>query len=341
MLIYIVVFAISLLFTNKACNSKVWLNHLLAIALPVLLLTFRDHSVGTDTEHYIDSFNQCGASDSLLFFIISSRYEIGFSSITYYIYHLGMGVNAAFFIYALLTIVPVYIGAMCIKDKASPIIVMALFYLMFYHYSFNIVRQSIAMSFVFLSIVQMLKGNDRIAVALWIFAVLNHNSAIINIVFLVLIKLRSRNILAISFVLAFLFVAIVLVVKLFFVEQLEYYEDYLDRGQSRAEKSYIIEMFLNFLIVLYAKRKCVENSSFFLFASLTTLLLIIVSPIAPFFFRIANVCDFLLLIYIPQIINAASKPFLKRFYLSFAIFYWWFVFIYNNSGDSYPYIINL
>ena len=66
MMIYIVVYAISLYFTYKACDSKLWWNHILATVLPVLLLTFRDESVGTDTGHYIDIYDFCESADSLI-----------------------------------------------------------------------------------------------------------------------------------------------------------------------------------------------------------------------------------------------------------------------------------
>lgn len=341
MIVYIIVYAISLYFTYKACDGKLWLNHILAIAFPVLLLTFRDESVGTDTGHYIDIFNFCESADSLMFVFISSRTEIGFATITYAISHLGMDINVAFLIYALLSIIPVYIGALCMKDKASPVLIMALYYLMFYHYSFNIVRQSIAMSFVFLSVVQMLKGNVKLSIVLWILAVLNHNSAIIGVVFLSFIILRNRSLLLKAAVLISLFLAVIILANTLFVEQLDYYEGYFDKGQGRAEKSYILEMFINYLIVLYARIKLMEDSSLFFLASLTTLMLIIISPVAPFFFRLANISDVLMLIYIPQILCSIAKPIHKYHYLFFAAFYWWFVFIYNNSGDSYPYIINL
>ena len=340
-MIYIVVYAISLYFTYKACDSKLWWNHILATVLPVLLLTFRDESVGTDTGHYIDIYDFCESADSLMFVFVSSRTEIGFATITYAISHMSMAVNVAFFVYALLTIIPIYIGAMSLKDKASPVLIMALFYLMFYHYSFNIVRQSIAMSFVFLSIVQMLKGNGKISLLLWIIAVLNHNSAIIGIVFLSFILLKNQNLFVISIVLITLFLVIIVIANSLFLEQLDYYEGYFDKGQGRAEKSYFVEMFINFLIVVYARIKLMEDSSFFLFASITTFLLIIISPLAPFFFRLANISDVLMLIYIPQILYTIAKPIHKYHYLSFAAFYWWFVFIYNNSGDSYPYMYML
>lgn len=341
MLIYILVYIFSLFFTYLASQRNNWLYHFVAIVAPILLLTFRDVSVGTDTVHYEDIFNYSSSAASLSIFILSFRLEIGFASITYLISNMGLDVSFAFFIYASLTVIPIYVGALCLKKKTSPVIIMALYYLMFYQYSFNIVRQSIAMSFVFLSAVLLVNNKTKLSIIVWIFALLNHNTAIIFIVFFMIFKMREENILKKMIIICVVFLVLIGILTLNFSDQINYYNDaYLSKGQGSSQMSYLIEMLLNFCIVIYARIKQMEDSDFYLHVSLMTLCLIVASPLAPFVFRIANLCDIIMLIYIPLTITSVLKPIHKFYYFSFAIFYWWFVFILNNSGGSFPYIFD-
>lgn len=341
-MIYLIVFFFSILFTNIACKSKIQVFHLIAIAGPIILLTFRDVSVGTDTHHYIDIFNTIQSSNSILSFIETSRLEIGFSFITYIIAHLGFSVNVAFFVYAILTVVPVYIGAMLMKEKASPTLVMALFYLMFYHYSFNIVRQAMSMSLIFLAAVLLLKNHLKIPLLLCIIAVLIHNTSIVFMVFFPILRFRGKKIIIVGMICALLMLVAFYFLKDYLLLMTEYYDNYLsEKGSS--QKSYAVEMTINFFIVIYACLKRVKDSKIYLFASLITLVLLTLSPLAPFIFRLATFYDILLLIYIPHVIHACSKTgmVIGLSYLTFALFFWWFVFVFNNSGETMPYILTI
>ena len=190
---YVVTFILSLLFMNWAIKSKSKTSlvlHILAIIPPVFLLTFRAENCGTDTTHYTRIYSVLFA-DSVGSYLAKTRLEFLFALLMYYLRSLDLSIEYLFFICGLLTVVPVYMGAMILKRNANPLLVMTLFYLMFYQYSFNIVRQSIAMSLLFLAVVLLIENKKIWSIALGIMAILFHTVAVVY--FIVFFAYSFRN----------------------------------------------------------------------------------------------------------------------------------------------------
>jgi len=318
--------------------------HFLAIIPPVFLLTFRAEECGTDTTNYIRMFDAYDYS-SWAVYISTTRLEILFALLMYGVYKMNLSVEYLFFLCGILTVVPVYVGAMKMKEKLNPLVLMALFYLMFYHYSFNIVRQSIAMSLLFLAVVYLIENKKIISLGVGVAAFSFHIVAVIYFLFFFIIDYARK----ISFKVLFLNTLILLLLLYFFQyyfsEKLEYMEGYLDNSQKVGmQNSYFVEMIINFVFIFLFWTKNRENLYRpFLMISALTLFTILISTISLWFFRVANCIDILLLLYIPLTLRNSNKSLSKMLYvsyMSFAVFFWWFVFIYNGSGRSYPYILS-
>lgn len=337
MIIYLLVFIVSLYFTKVANQySRQYILHLLAFILPVILLTYRDVSVGTDTSHYYDIYSTCASFNSLFDYLVSTRLEVGFASVTFFLSKFNVSIYGVFFTYAILTVLPVYLGAVKLKENVSPTFVMALYYLMFYQYSFNIVRQSIAMSFVFLSAVMLFKKNTRMTFFYWIVAILFHNTSFVFLVYLLLYLFMFKRKAKILFICSIVIFGLYYIAQNYYADSIVYYvAAYTDKGTSSQQSSYLVEMILNTFLTFRAKLLHVKNGDYFFYISIITLSLIVISPIIPFLFRLANFYDILLLIYIPSLLS--KHIFGKSAYLFFGLFFWWFCFILNNSGESNKY----
>ena len=342
---YIISFILSLLCMYSATKTKgKWLSlllHILAIMPPVLLLTFRAEECGTDTTNYTRYFYALDAN-TFGALLAATRLELLFSLLMYSVRSLNLSIECLFFICGLLTIVPVYLGAMRLRGKANPHLVMALFYLMFYQYSYNIVRQSIGMSMLFFAVVLLIENRKVWSFVFGIIAVLFHTVAVVYFIVFFAYSLRERLSFRYFISNVILVLGLVYVSQTFFSDKIEYFEDYLESSEKASTQySYLVEMIINFLVVLFVWEKdTFRLKKFFVIVSGIVASVIMLGSVAPYAFRVANCIDISLLIYIPMALKSTRNRGYYAIYLSFAVFFWWFVFIFNHSGRSYPYVLS-
>ena len=346
MLPYIISLFFSLLimhFAIKAKNHLVkYLLHLFAVTPSVFLLTFRSDLCGTDTPNYIRLFDYLNSA-SLQQYISEVRYEPLFAILTFSLKKLGLSIECFFLVSALLTIIPVYIGSIKLRKFVSPLIPMALFYLMFYQYSFNIVRQSIAMSICFLGYVYLvIEGKSIISFLLGVTAVLFHTVSIVYIFIFFIFQFLGRMSFKFLLINASLIIVLIYLYPLFFSDRVEYLEGYLSYSSGvSTQLSYLVEMTLNFLtVIIFYKKDKIGLRRYFMIVSGIGAIVIAFSSIGHYAFRVANCIDIMALLYVPLALKNAGSRIYYFFYLIFAVFFWWFVFIFNNSGGSYPYILS-
>ena len=345
MIVYVISFFFSLLFMRAAIISKkgvpVLIYHIMAVLPPVLLLTFRSIDCGTDTVNYMMIYDHI-ETEGFFAYVAGTRFEFLFASIMFGLKRMGLSIEYLFFISGILTILPVYLGCLQIrKFGVNPLLPMALFYLFFYQYSFNIVRQSIAMSFVFLSIVYLIQNKIRPSLLVMIIAILFHYVAVIVIIpFIIYITRfqRTRN-RAMIFVISS--VIIVYLLRYVYDAKAESVMAHLENSAT-LQMSYLVEMIINLLFVAIAWKKDKTGlKRFFLFVSCLTVITIVIGSQGAYMFRIANAIDILLLIYIPLALKHSKNRITIYSYMSFAVVFWWYIFIFRANGASYPYISSL
>lgn len=160
-MIYLLCFGGSLLlayFATKVTDRRQKILLLIAsAALPILLAGLRDYSVGIDVENYYSNLRRywpkAVSSDSLWaymkYFISLGRGEPLFALFIGIIAQVTGSFRVFLFMAHAAIVSCVYVGAFRMKKHADPLLVLALFYLLFFSHSLNIIRQYMAMALIF------------------------------------------------------------------------------------------------------------------------------------------------------------------------------------------------
>lgn len=160
MLIYLIVFFFSVLFTyiaerSIAKNRKQFIAFsVLSVGLPVLLSGLRDNSVGTDTDGYVSWIwsivSRCSDWKSFLHLYHGGYFadiEFGYLTVNFIAKVFSNDVHSVYFLTSLLTILPIYIAIYHNRNKAPMWLSMAIYLLTYYNLSLNLIRQSLALAF--------------------------------------------------------------------------------------------------------------------------------------------------------------------------------------------------
>lgn len=169
---------------------------IISVLILCLLAGLRDVSIGTDVNIYVKPLfeNAINAESFQSYISENNEYtENAYLVFTFICAKLTTNINVFLFIIQLLIIVPVYY-AIYLRRKEAPMWLSLLIYLtLMYNVSFNLVRQCIAMSFIFLSY-SLLEKNKRISTVICIIlAFLFHKSALIAICTYVIILIYKSN----------------------------------------------------------------------------------------------------------------------------------------------------
>ena len=185
---YIICYLMSIFFAYLAQRAKnkdvVIFYSVISILITSILGGLRAATIGTDVGYYgyPDALKAIKA-ESLLSFVNSGiRGEIGYLCVCYISANLFNHPNGALFMYQLITITCVYLGAYRYRKIAPVYMTMTLFYLMYYQYSYNAMRQSIATAIVFAGLYCLRDGHYKKFIVYVLAASLFHISAIIALV---------------------------------------------------------------------------------------------------------------------------------------------------------------
>lgn len=166
----------------------------IALCIPCLLASLRSMTVGVDTYAYKELYFDSAINHSSFFSYLETQ-----NTSSEVLFHLVvwlsarfMNVESMFFILQLLSIIPVFLALNLSKDKKVVIIGMLFFYLFAYNESFNMIRQSISLSFSILSIALLYMKKSKIAVCNTIVAILFHNSAVIMVPIMAFVAIMRR-----------------------------------------------------------------------------------------------------------------------------------------------------
>lgn len=166
MISYIIIIAIatalvyiSIKIEEKTTNKVlIYLSKIVAILFPAIISGIR-YNVGTDYAGvYEPLFNRILNNES----IESGRnIETAYILLNKLVILVGGNFNLVMFLASLLTITPIYVGLSHYKDRISIPFAFFIFMLLFYQKSFNLVRQLIAVAFVFLGFIYLDFKDDR------------------------------------------------------------------------------------------------------------------------------------------------------------------------------------
>lgn len=222
-MIYIICFIFSTIFTFIAektfkKNQKIVgiFFSIFAILIPCILAGLRDVSVGTDVKVYVESMFKNALSFNNLMNYINANNEYtenGYLAFTYLISRFTNNIHIFLFIIQLVIMIPTYIAFYYRRDKAPMWLSMIVYFGLYYNYTLNLVRQSMAMAFIFLSYIFFSNKKYIKTLLLFFIALMLHKSAFLAIpTYLILYlyamkKISKRKkfvIIAISLIITFL-----------------------------------------------------------------------------------------------------------------------------------------
>lgn len=155
------------------------------------LYYYREATIGTDTLNYIPIFQDIFDTTDIVDYSINYNIEVGFSAVVYF---LGLFSQDYFFIFTCLTAI-IYTNLIFsfYRYKLSFTLLFASFFSIFqiYFYSFNILRQAIALSFLILAVRFLLDNRNRHFFLFCFFAFLFHYSSIFILLFYFIYKFRD------------------------------------------------------------------------------------------------------------------------------------------------------
>lgn len=279
------------LYLTKMATHKLQRGHkytsialsLFAVLIPSLMAGLRGEHVGVDVLVYARPLYDISSRATSLFNFLSvnSRFEIGYRTIGYLASHVFHSFNVHLFLTHLLIVGPIYYGAMLLRDKFEPWVVLLSFYCMFYVETFNIMRQGIAVAFAFLAFAYLLNGNWKKSLIVAVIGYFFHASMVVGyalIVFVyVLHRIKSRTLKVLSLAVITIMVPLLmnywsqiltfLVLKGIVSARYINYISYLQGGQAYFTRLTMTNYFelgfrwLGVLIPLLASRKS-KNSEF-------------------------------------------------------------------------------
>jgi len=230
---YLICFAISSYCAFLACREegkkKFFLFSALSILLPVLLAGLRDYSIGIDTSNYYDMeryWATASVSDSLWEYM-AFYHTRGLGEYFFALLVGIMGQTGSFTLFLLVVhawiIIWVYIGAYRLRKHVQPWLILLLFYLAFFSHSLNVMRQYMALSFMFAFLMDLSqKKYLRYLIAVAI-ATMFHTSGLLSVGILIVHwlmygdygKLRIKQDFSLRQRQIFIFIAVAVMVVIF------------------------------------------------------------------------------------------------------------------------------
>lgn len=382
MFIYLFVFFLSALmfyFTSKIKNKTFkFILTTMAIMLPAVLAGCRASSVGTDVTTYgIKHFMNAANSDSYTYYFQNYSKNILseplYHMLVYILSKIFDNYHWALFFYEFITIIFAYLGIKrCNTIFNTPIwLGMLLYYLAMFNVSLNLMRQSIAVSIVFLAVTYLFESEYFKYVFFCCLAVGFHTSAIISIIFLPLFLILRQEkkvsfkkrvfqvsilLLLIVFVILFGSKIIKIIVSAGIIRS--DYLNYLSSGLFKSNRisyvsilTYFIYVALYIIHYKFLKKDIFHNFKFqkhqrlfFLMISFFILFTMFGSLISTFISRLCFYFFPLQIVSMANILYCYSKK-SKIIWIvtivSYSLLVWFIVFVIKGDNATVPYVFDV
>ena len=369
MTVYIVSFVVSILliYYSEAkrfygVSSKV--SVFIALMIPCLVAGLRDYTIGTDVQVYAEptfllansahsfgSFISSGFQQSAWEFRYVRELGVSFAIVTYISAKIFHSFPVFLFIIQLITIVPIYKGLRAFDNRQPVWLGMAVYYLMFFNQSLNMMRQWIAMAILFYAFQFLCSKTNKKYFFFVIIASSFHTSALlgISIYFIHQLVVRKNDYMMIIKILLLIFIGIVSLLSLDALSRLLSligleYSSYIS-GSLQFMPNQLLYRILIFLLLLcrwkYLKRT--ENHTVFYFVMIIyDILLSQLTSINEYSGRICLFfSEYYLLVY-PSLCMAFNKKYVRRtvklLVLCYLAVYWWYTYVYTGRDATFPYV---
>lgn len=368
-MIYIVCFICSLGVVNIAKrvsgNKNVqYLMYFFAIFIPTLLGGLRHISIGTDTSYYIASDFATAKlyNNGLVNFLFDGPdREKLYLLLTYCVSKVTGGswrvdINYLLFLFQFIIITGVFIGAYRYKKDVSMELVLLLFFLLYYNASYNAVRQYIAEAVIFAGYHNLCKGKYIKYIIYVTIASFFHLAALSSLILIPLhwfithhAENRKKEIMRESILLCVILAGILSFKRIItFVisvglipSKYSYYIENVSVSSNNLETIMYIAEFL--ILIVFSDRlyKINKNADFYRVNLVLLIALLQLSRVLYYGNRFSmyfSLFNLIAIAEIPQLFKKGkSRQSITFIIILCAFVYWWYVYIYGNSGETYPY----
>lgn len=368
-MIYIIAFSCSLLLLLLAEIKRFrgYVAHIsvaIALAIPCLLAGLRDVSIGTDVRVYVEPlFEAAKASDSILEYYSSAEFayswavtrisdmEFGFTLLGFISAKVFNSLPAFLLMIQALTIIPIYKGLRSFSKQQPVWLGMAVYYLMYFNQSLNMMRQWIAMAFLFYGFQFLTDGRYRRYFLNLAIAFLFHNSAVLGIViFWVYQLVANENAYNKKVkVLLLLLIGVGSLISLdLFVGVLSLlglrYGNYIS-GSLTLMPNQLLYRLPILLLLLWRWKYLKRADRFANFYLVMVAYDLLASQLTSIFGQSGRIgiffSEYYMLAY-PAICVASSskknRQTMRLFTLSYLCVYWWYMYVYMGAQETVPYV---
>ena len=311
---------LTVLFSRREKRASRWLLFLSAFAL-IAVAALRDLDVGTDTIHYYMSFHHMRDSnergESLYYWLVDFfskysnydvfmwfNYSVIIGGVAFIIYHLSDNSFFSLFLYVALG---------------------------FYTQSFNIMRQYLAISAVFVAVYYFSKNRSKKGLLYFLLAVfiasLIHRTSILGLLFIPILYINNKNIwwylvLGGSFLIGIVFSSyLTYVFEPLYGLLDDYYDGYLDRANIEASRNIISNAGLNLVgfATLYLAPKESEKK----WSVYSLVLSIVLSNLFGwgYLVRVSYLFGIAQIVAIPMVAKTTKNEILRYMYVAFVTLY--------------------
>lgn len=334
-----------------------------AILIPCLIAGLRSKAIGTDLETYVEPLFQAAERSKTLRAYLDTGYslrgwdytavadfEIGFTLLIFGIQKLFGDMQVLLFVIQALTIIPIYLGLRAF-GKTQPVwLGMAVYFLMFFNYSLNMMRQWIAMAWLFYAFHFLMQDKYRKYFIVLAFALLFHATAILGLAIVAIYRLVARENSYGKTVKALMLCGIG-VASIFSLEMLTEllkllglnYGSYLSGSVTFMPNQIFYRLPILLLMILQWKRFKKTNvyARFYLLMVIFDLLTSQLTSIYSHSARIGVYFSEYYMLAYPALHMTSARKYNRKvvmwFTLAYLCVYWWFIYVYGGTSETVPY----
>lgn len=363
-MIYIIIFTSSIIFACLASkfrgkNTK-WifvLFSILSIIIPALLAGMRDLSIGTDVSTYIINNYELArnAKSFLEYAMIVYAKEPLYMLIVYLVTKIFKDIHILLFVFSLIDLVCIYIGAYRLKKYISIPTVLVIYYFFYYNDTYNMVRQHMAMAVLFLGIINVLEKKYWKFLPYIIIATMLHSSAVLSIVFPIIHWFISNKVIGKNYKFRELLIVFVSAIVCIFpkyiyialadVGILSQRYIYYFQANSVSDNVldtmfYLMEISIVLLFATRARKK-IYAFDYLKINAILTLIFLQLSRVMYYGGRFSVYFGMINMLMLAQL-NKIGKNKEQRIAVNMLLalmllIYWWYIYVYGGASETYPY----
>lgn len=358
--VFLLYYAESQKFLGRASRISV----IIAILIPCMIAGLRHETIGTDVTGYTKELFLVAQETGSFFEYLSSGYslyswdytavkdiEFGFVVLCYLSSKVLNSMQFLLFFIQALTVIPIYKG-LRVFGKTQPVwLGMTVYYLLFFNQTLNLMRQWIAMAFLFYAFQFLLSNSYRRYFSIVVIASLFHLSAAIGVAIFAIYQLVAKeNMHNKSLkVLLLIIIGVVVILGLPLVARvMEYlglrYADYISGNLELMPNQFLYR--IPILLILMLRWRYLRKNN-----CLTGLFLVVIaydllaSQLTSIFSQSGRIAlyfgEYYMLIY-PAVCMASdsknNRRIMRIFVMCYLCVYWWYTYVYGGSGETVPYI---